>query len=52
MSTFTSSEDPGSTLFVTWHPLVYTMDHPKFIVSSQKEESISIHRVNNLTSKQ
>ena len=25
------------------------MDHPKFIVSNQKEESISIQRVNNIS---
>ena len=25
---------------------IYTMDYPKFIVSNQKEESISIQRVN------
>ena len=26
-------------------PLIYPMDYPKFIVSNQKEESISIQRV-------
>ena len=26
---------------MTCDPLIFTMDHPKFIVSSQKEESIS-----------
>ena len=28
------------------NPLIYTMDHPKFIVSNQKEESIGAERVN------
>ena len=27
---------------ITGTPLIYTMDHPKLIVSNQKEESISI----------
>ena len=31
---------------VTWNPYIYTMDHPKFILSNQKVESISIQRVN------
>ena len=31
--------------FITSDPLIYTTDHPKFIVSSQKEESISTQRV-------
>ena len=26
---------------ITCNPLIYTMDHPKFIVSNQKEEPIS-----------
>ena len=26
---------------ITCDPWIYTMDHPKFIVSNQKEESIS-----------
>ena len=26
---------------ITCDPLIYTMDHPKFIVSHQKEESIN-----------
>ena len=29
------------------HPYICTMDYPKFIVSNQKEESISIQKVNN-----
>ena len=29
----------------TQHPKISTMDYPKFIVSNQKEESISIQRV-------
>ena len=31
---------------ITCDPLMYTMDLPKFIVSIQKEESISGKRVN------
>ena len=27
---------------ITCDPSVYTMDHPKFIVSNQKDESISV----------
>ena len=30
---------------ITWHPQICTMNYPKFIVSNQKEESISIQRV-------
>ena len=30
---------------ITLHPYICTMDCPKFIASSQKEESISIQRV-------
>ena len=30
---------------ITCHPQICTMDYPKFIVSNQKEESISIQRV-------
>ena len=38
----------GSTLFakknylITCDPLIYTMDHPKLILSKEKEESSSI----------
>ena len=31
-------------LIITWHSLIYTMDYPKYIISIQKEESISIQR--------
>ena len=31
---------------ITDDPLIHTMDHPKFVVSNQKEDSISIQRVN------
>ena len=30
---------------ITCDPLIYTTDHPKFIVSYQKEEPISAYRV-------
>ena len=30
---------------LTCNPSIYTTDHPKFIVSNQKEESIITHRV-------
>ena len=30
---------------ITCDPSIYTMDHPKFIVSNQMEESISTQRV-------
>ena len=32
-------------VIITCDPSIYTMDHPKFIVSNQKEESISAIRV-------
>ena len=55
MGTFTNSEDPDELPHnVAFHQslhylkskkkklTLYTMDHPKFILSNQKEESISI----------
>ena len=30
---------------ITCDPSIYTLDHPKFIVSNQKEESIRVYRV-------
>ena len=32
--------------FITYDPLIYTMDHPKFIISNQKEESFCAQRGN------
>ena len=32
-----------------WDPSFYSMDHPNFIVSSQKAEAISTQRVNDAT---
>ena len=29
---------------LTWHPLIYTIDYPKCIVSNQKKESVSMQR--------
>ena len=34
---------------ITCDPCIYTMDHSKFIVSNQKEESISAEMVNGVT---
>ena len=30
-------------LNLAWHPLIYAMGYPKFSVSNQKKESISIY---------
>ena len=30
---------------ITCNPSIYTMDHPKFIVSNQKEESIKLQQI-------
>ena len=35
---------------ITCDPSIYTMDHPKFIVSNQKEEFMSTYRVFNTDS--
>ena len=34
---------------ITWHPEIFTMDNPKFIVSNQKEKSISIQWYQGIT---
>ena len=36
-----SSEIPYFLETITCDPSIYAMDHPKFIISNQKEESIS-----------
>ena len=38
----------GNTIFIAiinYNACIYAIDHPKFIVSNQKEESISTYRV-------
>ena len=35
----------GTRLSLQWLPWINTMDHPKLIISNQKEESITIQRV-------
>ena len=49
MHILTKSEDPDEILLfveVYTDPPIYTMDHPKFIVSNQKEKSICVCRKN------
>ena len=50
MHTLANSEYPALEIhfyveIITCDPSVFTMDHPKFIASNQKEESIHVVRL-------